>query len=101
MDNAGPPAVCAEIEATGVPFPVAFVNANRAELVDVPPKRRSSVILIGLSAPRFSCMNCVRTLPLLVIVPVQVRFPQALKTVHPVLAPPPPRIISPGPYAPL
>jgi len=85
------------IDAVGIPEPMLLMNANLALLLDVPPKRRSSVILNGASAPRFSCNNCESTTPLLVMVPVQFRFPVALNTVHPVDVYPPAIFTSPVP----
>ena len=49
----------AEIVAVGVP-PALLTNANFADCVDVDPRRRSSVILTGVTAPRFLCHHpCV------------------------------------------
>ena len=44
----------ADIVAVGVP-PATFTNANFAESVDVDPRRRSSVIFAGATAPKFLC----------------------------------------------
>ena len=48
-----PPAIPAETDAVGIPEPVLLMNANFAELVEVPPSSKSSVILRGLRAPLF------------------------------------------------
>lgn len=48
------PLVPAEAEAVGVP-PAMFITANLAELVLVAPSKRSSVILVGMTAPDLLC----------------------------------------------
>jgi len=50
-----PTPLCAEILATGVRVPATPVNANFALVVAVDPSNRSSVVLIGSTAPLFSC----------------------------------------------
>ena len=41
----------AEIEAVGVPAPVLLMNANFEELVAIPPKRTSWVVILSNIAP--------------------------------------------------
>lgn len=52
IDNAGPPAVCAEIEAVGVPV-FTLMNANLAEVVEVAPSKRSCVVILSNILPLF------------------------------------------------
>jgi len=83
-----------EMEAVGVP-PATFSNANFAEAVEVPPSNRSSVMLSGDRVPSASCQYWVRVVPLLTMVPLQLRLPVALKTVQPVDPKPPAMLTSP------
>ena len=47
------PVVPAESDAVGVRLPAIFMKAILAEVVDVPPKRRSSVMFVGDRAWEF------------------------------------------------
>ena len=40
-----------DTEATGVPVPDIFNTANFAEAVEVPPIKRSTVLILGYNAP--------------------------------------------------
>jgi len=57
-----PPATPADKEAIGVADPAIFMTANFAEVVDVPPSKRSKVVLFVVIAPvPAACQKLVPT----------------------------------------
>src|SRR5260221_5159715 len=89
------------MDAVGVPAPELLINANRAADVLVAPKSKSSLILTGEILPLFLCQKLVKTLPPLLISPVQSRLPLLLVTVQPVLPTPPAKRTFPVVFDPL